>query len=369
MIVIADIHLGRENDSIMTDAGLSQTVDAMTRLDYALSIVIMRRQKVIAVAGDIFNKLNPKSSDISVWFKWLSSCRRNGVDVYMIPGNHDSGMNWGNAEMLQNAELPNVTVIQAPTMIDIDDGDNSGNVLFWPHILMSKRDELKSQGISVSEYVADMFPDTTIAITHGQVARCDYVSDVFFEAGDAMEISTKPFKKLKRIVAGHIHDHSKFGKVVYTGSLNINTFGEVDEKKGFIDLNVATGEYTWDEFPSDHVVPWVQVDLDMMDKDETSLNEADVKEIATGAVLKIVLNVKRHGVVDESYIRSMFNKYGKVTRFETVIHEGDTDVVHRKRKSHRELLRGFLKDHATSTEVEKKLALNIGSSIIEEVSE
>lgn len=150
---------------------------------------------------------------------------------------------------------------------------------------------------------------------------------------------------------------------MYPGSLTINNFGEVDEEKGWVEIDIDTLDYKWHQFPDD-VTPWVHVELDLTDKDETSLDEAAIKSVASGAIIKITVLAKAHGVINEALIRQMFNKYGYVSRFETILSGVDTkavvvDVV----ISHEDILAEHLSG-VDAKKSEKARALSIGKSII-----
>lgn len=367
MIIIADIHLGKETDSIMTDAGPSQTQDIQYRLQWILDETLRRNQRAIAVAGDIFNKVNPPTRHIAVFFAWLSACKSKGVEVYLFGGNHDAGVDWVNMQLFKSADLDNVTVFTGPTLETVMDGISEGNVIFWPHIPLSTREVISMSGDSVSEYVAKQFPGEKIVVTHGQVVQSEYTNDIFFEAGDAMPIDPAAFGITPgsgTIIAGHIHDHISYGAVHYPGSLTVNNFGEVDEAKGFIDLNVQTGESEWFPFPEEGITPWRHVVLDLTEKDETQLDPEAIESIAAGAVLKLTILAKKHGIINESAIRDMFNKYGRVTRFETKVEDTEITTVVHQRRSHQDLLADFVESADVSKAV-KKLAISLGSPIIE----
>jgi len=210
-----------------------------------------------------------------------------------------------------------------------------------------------------------MYPKAEFIITHGMLRYGRYENEIFFEAGDAMEIEPEEFPNLKLMVLGHIHDHTFFKpSCVYPGSLTIHNFGEVNEKKGWVEVGLDSLIWEWYEFPDD-VTPWVHVELDLTDKDESSLDEDQIKTLVDGAVIKITVLAKAHGVVDEVYIRKLFNQYGYVTRFETVVAEATTKIMGpQKRLSHKELLMEYLKG-VDAKEREKALALALGTKIIE----
>jgi DNA repair exonuclease SbcCD nuclease subunit len=367
MIIIADIHLGRVNDSFMVDGVPSQTIDIRKRLASVLARAKLTKQCIV-VAGDIFNRVNPTTQVITEFFNWLKLCKEASVEVFLISGNHDSGSDWTSMEMFHGADLSNVMVITELSYVTFKEDGYNRIALVWSHLPTATR-ELAEQGHgTVSKWAVTRYPKAEFIITHGTiVGESKYENDIFFEAGESMVIDPSDFSQLKLLVLGHIHEHRKSvkNKWVYPGSLTINNFGEVDEKKGWVEVDLKTLAYKWYAFPEDGVVPWMHVDIDLTDKDETALSEKEIEGLVAGAVVKIRVLAKAHGVVDEAYIKQLFNKYGYVTRFETII-EGTT-VARQKSKrrfTDKELLEQYLKG-VDAPAVTKSHVLRIGTKIIE----
>lgn len=366
MIVIADLHGGKINDSIIVDGVPSQSADLRKRL----SGVTARAKMLgtcISVAGDIFNRVNPTTQAMSVFFEWLRDCHAHHIPVYIIAGNHDAGVDWSSMTMMHNASLPNVTVITNPEVVEVDDGGESFPVLFFPHVPTTVQERAEQGHGSVSRWVASQFPDAGLVITHGMIDSSDYANDIFFEAGNAMRIEPEEFKNLKLMVLGHIHGHLKGKNWVYPGSLTINNFGEVDELKGWVEVDLATCEYVWHEFPDD-VTPWVHVELDLTNKDETSLDSEKLRELVDGAIVKVTVFAKAHGVINESYIRQLIIQCGgHVSRFETKVSQAipgiATDIA---KVSHEQLLVEYLDSGEVSSK-EKTKAVAMAREIIAEV--
>lgn len=373
MIIIADIHLGRTNDSFIVDGVLSQTKDIRARLKTILARAKMTHQN-IAIAGDVFNRVNPTTQIISEMFSWFILCKAAGVRVYLIAGNHDAGVDWTNMRMFQSADLQNVTVFTDPDEFMVMEGRGTDEfqrkVLFWPHVPMDVREDAERGHGTVSRWVAARYPKAEFIITHGTITGTEgYENDIFFEAGDSMPIEPGEFSNLKLMVVGHIHDHMETlkHKWIYPGSLIVNNFGEVDEYKGWVEVNLKDLKSTWHEFPDD-VTPWVHIELDLTEKDETSLDEKEIEKVVSGAVIKITVLAKAHGIVNEVYIKQLFNKYGHVTRFETVVADSAIEAVPGKRRlSCKELLSEYLDNNTDATIEEKEFALRMGAKIIEEV--
>lgn len=367
MIVIADIHLGKVNDSIPVKGGLSQTVDTVTRLDDILARARISKQSIV-VAGDIFDRTNPTTQCIAVFFAWLARCASHNVNVILLAGNHDSGVDWASTGMFQSANLPNVTVVTVPFSVAVSDSTGIHNVLIWPHVPGATQEYAEQGHGSVSQWVASQFPDADCIITHGMVVGTDYNNDIFFEAGNAVKIEPSLFKQLKLMVLGHVHNHteSKHKNWVYPGSLTITNFGEIDESKGFVEVSLNDLAYTWHAFPDD-VTPWVHITLDLTEKDEACLDESAISDVVKGAIVKITVRAKAHGIVNEARIRQLVNKYGTVSRFETVISACDTvAVAERKPMSYGNRLSLYLKT-ADATHAEKTKAMQLGAAIIARV--
>lgn len=365
MIVIADLHFGKENDSFPKNGMPSQRDDLLNRLGQ-----IARRAadtgQAIVIAGDVFNRVNPTSAVIAAFFEWLASVDEN---VYLIGGNHDSGVDWMNLSMVHNLSLPSVTVVTELNRVRVQEAQGYADVVFWPHMPLAAREKLGDK--TPSEFAGDMVNNDDIVITHGQFVGSAYSNDIFFEAGDAMEINPKMFPDRTLIVSGHIHEHSYFPgrvEVVYPGSVTINNFGEVDETKGFIEVDLNTREWKMVPFDEeDGTTPWRHVELDLTDKDETELDEDVIAEVADGAIIKITVLAKDYGVVNEALLRSMFNKYGHVTRYETR-YVGEKPVVEgiNKDVSHVKLLDEWVKETDAKPK-QKTLARKLGEEIITEV--
>lgn len=366
MIVIADLHFGKESDSFMKNGMPSQRADLLHRLEWIAQHAADTRQALV-LAGDVFNRVNPTSAVISAFFEWLSSVM---VPVYIIAGNHDSGVDWSNAAMVRNVNMPNVTVVTAPvTRVPVEDATGSCDVVFWPHMTLGFRDSIGD--LTESKYAAEQCREGDTVITHGQVVGEGYANDIFFEAGDAMRIDPAVFPTGTLIVTGHIHKHMLLDlgedcQVVYPGSVTINNFGEVDEVKGFVEVSLSTREMAFTEWPDD-VTPWRYVELDLTEKDETQLDEDAIAEVAEGAVIKITVFAKDYGVVDESAIRSVFGQYGHVTRFETryeVEREASNAIY--ENVSHAELLREWVSDEDLAAKLKTRV-VRAGTDIIQEV--
>ena len=365
MISIADLHLGNEKHQFSKSGVPIQRLAVRERLHFIGSYCRQTKQ-ALAVMGDVFNRVNPKTEVIAEWFRFLSEFR--DVLVFVIGGNHDASVLWANTEMLSRADLPNVTVITEAQVLEVEDSSGSAMVLFYPHVPLGFRETSPSM-----EEMMALGP-VDFVVTHGQVSSSEYANDIFFEAGDALEINMDTLPDDALVLAGHIHNQKTYHgargvRVMYPGSLTINNFGEVEEEQGYIEIPLKAPEAVHvKQFPTDSVVRWQHVELDLTEKDERDLNEEQVAEIADGALIKITVFAKAYGVVDESYIRALFNKYGYVVKYETKVttEKVETKEV-QKTMSHEALLSDWLEGTDDLSPKVKKKVMAVGSEIIAEV--
>lgn len=363
MVVIADVHSGKETDSFLVEGIPVQRLDLETRLNFVGDHCRKTNQTLI-IAGDIFNKKNPISELVAVLFSFLH--RYSDVNIVIIPGNHDSSTELVNMTMVEKAGLPNVTVFTKPSVATIKDSTGEANVAFYPHIPLAYRDTTESIGAFCKS------ADIDFCVTHGQVTDSEYSNDIFFEAGDALSLDLSTLPALT--FAGHEHSHAVYtnnvSTVVYPGSLTINNFGEVDDVKGFLNVPLRDPRnYEFIPFDEALVTPWVHVEIDLTDKDETELDEEAISKCATDAIIKLTVFAKQFGVVNEIYIRELFNKYGHVSKYVTKVDDfldTEEDTPEGRKKSHETLLAEWLNDADVSPKL-KKTARTLGAKIIAEV--
>lgn len=364
MIVGADIHLGKINDSFdLKNGEKSQTHDIRTRLDELLKEAV-KDDRTIMLLGDIFTRVNPSTYILTVFFEWLAKCRSKSVDVILFPGNHDSGFSWINSNMIEKANLPNVKVVLDANTIEV-----LGRQIFViPHLPLELQESIEDMTV----YLYDRWVNggkADFIVGHGMIKNSDYGNDIFFEAGNAITIDTGLFD-VPLIALGHIHKFTeiKQGKksIVYPGSLTINNFGEVDERKTFLKVALGTLDYEVKDYTSE-VTTWVDLNIDLTNKDESDIDEAIIKEMCSGAVVKVTVLTQGLQNVNESYLRKMINKYGKITRFETKVlgsAQQVENIVHANNPQ--KLLGVFINEQKDISDEVKALALKLGKTILTE---
>ncbi len=188
-IATADIHLDINNRFEDTKAVLRQmaTYAVNNKVDYVL------------VLGDIYNKKRPYNSEKVVFAKFVKYLAGNNIQVYIIPGNHDTDKEGSHAiEDMGVFNLPNIRVLENPTILPF-----GNSRLFLGHFLVTgaKLGPLDYSGRS------------SITVKH---ILAKYKADLYL-LGDVHK-------------AQKLHENPD---IVYVGSPERITFGERKEKKGF----------------------------------------------------------------------------------------------------------------------------------------
>jgi len=257
-------------------------------------------------------------------------------------------------------------------MVNIEDRE----VLCVPHIPLREQEQIVEEHDELGGYFSTLFGDQELIIGHGMPAGLDYSNDIFFEAGDALSIDVRTFPKFKLMILGHVHKHLSFKyrsrEVVTPGSATIINFGEVSDEKGYLQVDVPSLLWHFVPYESE-VTPYRDITIDLVSKDTVDLSDSVIRNVSTGAVIKLRVMARDRIQVDEIALRKVFNQYGYVSRFETIIQASgaseddsvDESIIYSD-VSPVNMLRKRIMACDASEEI-KKLAISMGKEIIEEV--
>lgn len=208
--ITADVHLGIKNEH----------PERYNALENILEQVKAEKMENLLIAGDLFDK------GFNNYSEFETLCRKYpGVQLHIIPGNHDSDISE------KNIVGDNIQIYTEPTMVDFD----SKSFVFVPY------KENTSVGDAIAEINQDIEGKQWILVTHG-----DYYGGVKelnpLEPGTYMPLSKKTVERFNPIAVflGHIHKPVVWGNVYYIGSpcgLDISETG----KRRFLVYNTSEG--------------------------------------------------------------------------------------------------------------------------------
>lgn len=364
MVVVTDLHFGRNADTIIVDDVVwgkvtSRELDLLNRLTVS-GARARELQQVLVLGGDIFESVSPSTKVISLFLSWLMGQLMAGTKVIIIPGNHDSTVDFVNTLMFVGmADLvDNLTVITEPCSMTIE----GMSIYFIPHI---PRDKITPELFEGMKDKHDYY------IGHGQITGTNsgYDNDCFYEAGKAVDLTFDMFPENAVVVLGHEHNHAEYKRgtkiVMYPGSITENNFGEAGDAKGYYILEPKG--YEWKEF-SAAKYPYFNMDLDLTAKD-FEYTADDLREYCAGKIIKVIVTAKDALAVNQIHIQRVIAEAGGyVTRFETkIVGRSSTELAARSliNHDHATLLKEYLAKQTDLTETERKDALDIGLSVID----
>lgn len=318
MTIVGDPHLGRTGDSIPKNGLPSRIYDTILRLreavDYAISA---EGSNDVLLAGDIFDSEYPRAYVIDQLMSVFSYGRKHDVTFWVIPGNHDCGVQHHSLQYLR--WMDNVVLIEEPYVATV----GGLSVLFLPHMPRAEFEKALRGERTYMEYAVSKIPKgmdkVDLLIGHAHIRGAKNASDVEVEAGNALEFN--PWKEVafNLGVFGHIHKHQVLNKnVLYTGPIATCSFDEAETEKGFIHIGKDVREWQFVQFETPETA-YKHITIDMVSKDAVTLSATKIKKLASDKLLKITVYAKDQMQIDKYEITKAFNEYGTVVRFESVI--------------------------------------------------
>ena len=214
--LVTDTHFGARSDSLAFDAYFAKFYDE-TFFPYLKEHDI----KTVCHLGDIFDRRK------YINFNTLRSCKRYffkqaedmGIDIHMIPGNHDTyfkNTNDVNSPDLLLGEYNNITLYQEPTEIMLD----REKVLYLPWICGENYDRTMAK-----------IKESNAKTCFGHFEFAGY----FLLPGmpNLHGMDTDAFSDFDLVVSGHFHHRHSRGNITYMGNPYEITWSDYKDPRGF----------------------------------------------------------------------------------------------------------------------------------------
>jgi len=269
MLIIhtADIHIGVENYSKPDPKSRtsSRLQDFLRSFDELVDYSIKHKADLVMICGDVYKSRNPTQTHQREFVKRISRMAKEGIQVFLLAGNHDSPNIPGPAttlEIFPTLDIENVHVANELKSERIQTRSGLIQIISLPWIrkgdFMSHPDynQLSNEKFNkaiekklicdLDEQIADLDPAIpSILASHVSVDLAKTSSEKSMTLGKDYLLPTKFLanSKLDYIALGHIHKHQILNEdppVVYSGSLERIDFGEEKDSKGFCIINIST---------------------------------------------------------------------------------------------------------------------------------
>jgi len=347
IVVISDIHLGHDKNKT------EDIIDNLNRFFKAYNHLIVKSDMII-IPGDVFDKLlsnNSKDSRLAYnWLAWLVKfCKEYGIKLRILEGtpSHDWKQVKVLDEILKSLNIENVDY-RYVDVLDIEHIDDLGlSILYIP-------DEWKPTAKKVYADVKKTLSKNNldkvdIVVMHGAF---DYqipniTSDHFHNEQDYLNITNYV------VLAGHVHNHSQFEKILVPGSFDRLTHADENIKKGglYITLDVDKKTFKYQFLENKTALEFITLEYQ---HDSIEKLDKQLKKLNNDGKLKHVRIVDRLGNPELNFlVKDFMHKYPNLKI--TVTNKPDDKKVSKIKLQTKSDTLEVLDSNVIKTEIEKEL--------------
>jgi exonuclease SbcD len=337
----ADTHFGVENYGRLDVATGVNTrlLDFSRTLNSAIDIALERGVQLAVFAGDAYKARDPSQTHQREFAKCIRRLTERNVPVVMLTGNHDIPGIRGRAhamEIFRTLGVSGVHILQSPELLVVETAAGPVQIAAAPYLmkgfLLAREDfaglSVEQAREAIEQRYRDLIADLaaradpqlpTILMGHFWVreARLSAWQQGYFHASEPQvnvaDLGREPFDY---VALGHIHRHQElnggaYPPVVYSGSPDCIDFGERNEKKGFVLVELARGATTWEFVPLPGRRAFLEIDVEAENETPTeTVLEAISRHDVRGAIVRLTyhLSADRVPLVREREIRSALSE-------------------------------------------------------------
>lgn len=325
IIHCADIHLGVERGPLDKSGIPGRVLDFLESLDSMIDFAIEENVDLILIAGDIFHTNNPNQMLTNLFAKRLHTMAEH-CPVVVLVGNHDTPgplHRKTSIDVFSVIEMSNVYIGNKFETLIIRTKSGDIQVTTFPYptrhlVTPSSYKEL----INKEEYperILEIFDELrctiktgipAIFLGHFTVTGSRYGSERPLIVGNEAEVDllavltheNEPETVWDYYALGHLHYHQEvFGDppVVYSGSLDRVDFGEENDDKGFVLIDINDEQEVAWEFISVDPRPMVTLRIDLTGKKRVAkiIEKAIMNANLEGAIVRVVIDVDNSALV------------------------------------------------------------------------
>jgi exonuclease SbcD len=328
--------------------------DFLRSLDQALDAALKAQVDLVVIAGDIYKTRDPTPTHQREFAKRIHRLSQAGVASVIIAGNHDIPLSAGRAtsvDIFRALEIPHVTVARTVGTHRVETRSGPVQVIAFPWNVRSlalAQPEYKNRTIAdlnqamielnrakLLEEAQALDPNALAILvghTHLFGARIGAERLLTMGSDPMYDLQTFDLPNLDYIALGHIHKHQVLTyaqpPIVYSGSIDRVDFGEENEDKGWVYVEIPEkGRAEW-HFRKVDARPFLTIDAHVEPEDE-NVTEVVVKAIALSshklpdAVVKVRIDMppERIGELREDEIRAQLKGAYYVTPLERTLRQ------------------------------------------------
>lgn len=233
---LSDTHLGFSAYSKLDPAeGVNQReMDVYRAFEQAVDKILELKPDLVVHSGDLFDQVRPQNRAIDFALRQLLRLSEAQIETIVISGNHSTPRLRETGSIFRIFEhLAHVHPLHEPGAKSVVLGD--ATVVAIPH----------SANPTLSSTLEKIEPSRStkhnILVLHaGVTGPQTYKMDEFNEQTVPLDALAD---KWDYVALGHYHEHRRLGDgIYYSGSTERLGFGEVAQKKGFVEVNLEGGD-------------------------------------------------------------------------------------------------------------------------------
>ena len=270
----ADTHFGVElYGRLDPETGLnSRLLDFRKSLTCAIDMALDEGVHLAVFAGDAYKTRDPRQTDQREFAACIRRLTDRGVPVVLLTGNHDMPAIKGRAhaiEIYRTLGVTHVHVLNRPKMLTVETAVGPVRIAPMPYLIKGysvAREEFQGKSLDQTremlenryvEYIenlanevreaADEIPTILLGHFWSTGAALSHWQKGYFDVNEPqVPLSALTNPAFDYVALGHIHKHQDLNKhgqphVVYCGSPDRIDFGERDEAKGFVIVELRKG--------------------------------------------------------------------------------------------------------------------------------
>jgi exonuclease SbcD len=261
----SDLHLGVENYGTLNPrTGLSTRVDDFLRsFDEVIDHAISRQIDAVLFSGDAFKNRDPNPTIQRLFARRIRRLAEAAIPTVLLIGNHDLPSISARAtaiEIYDALGIPNIYVARKLERWEIPTRSGPLQVITLPWISRSvllSRDEIRALSsdelqqrigeeisASLAELVQELNPTLpAVLLGHLSLEGAKLGSEQSIMLGEDLVLGTGELsvRAFDYVALGHIHKHQRVTAnppTVYAGSIERVDFGEENEEKGFVIVDI-----------------------------------------------------------------------------------------------------------------------------------
>ena len=241
IVHISDTHLGFSAYSKLDEhEGINQReLDVYKAFQQAIDIAISIRPDFVVHSGDLFDSVRPGNRAIDFALKQLIRLSDESIETVLISGNHSTPRLRETGNIFRIFEhLAHIHPFHEPGIATVKIGD--ANVVAIPH----------SVNPSIADLAAKARPSEdskfNVLVLHAGILGSEvYKMDEFNEQAVPMGALNKGWDY---VALGHFHQHNNVAdNAFYSGSTERLGFGEAGQRKGVVEVDLATHQVRFHE--------------------------------------------------------------------------------------------------------------------------